>query len=212
MTSPSTINYIAFSGHRRIVHGAPDEVATMVKLTLEQDPRQTILVFNDQTSEQIDLDLHGSLAEVLARYQPLSTPKNAQTESDQQKTPRAPGRPKLGVIAREITLFPRHWEWLAAQPGGASVTLRKLVERELRGAMDKDRLRELCDAAYRFMQAIAGDLPDFDEASRALFAMDKSRFCALIKDWPVDIRTHIEYLTQRLFNCDEPYDNLRRTK
>jgi hypothetical protein len=95
------------------------------------------------------------------------------------------------VVAREVTLLPRHWEWLGAQPGGASVALRKLVDEARRASGDKDRERQARDAAYHFMSTMAGNLPQFEEASRALFADDRRRFTGLIADWPVDVRDHI---------------------
>jgi hypothetical protein len=105
--------------------------------------------------------------------------------------PRGRGRPKLGVVAREVTLLPRHWEWLGTQPGGASVALRKLVEEARRASGDRDRSRAARDAAYHFMSTMAGNLPGFEEASRALFADDRRRFAGLIAGWPEDIRDHI---------------------
>ena len=108
--------------------------------------------------------------------------------------PRGRGRPKLGVVAREVTLLPRHWEWLNAQPGGASVALRKLVEAARRTNGDADRLRAARDAAYHFMSAMAGNLTNFEEASRALFADDRRRFTSLIAAWPPDIRDHVAKL------------------
>ena len=95
------------------------------------------------------------------------------------------------MVAREVTLLPRHWEWLNAQPGGASVALRKLVEAARRSNGDADRLRAARDAAYHFMSAMAGNLANFEEASRALFADDRRRFTALIAAWPADIRDHV---------------------
>ena len=109
----------------------------------------------------------------------------------QPSEPRGRGRPKLGVVAREVTLLPRHWEWLNAQPGGASVALRKLVDEARRATGDKDRQRAARDAAYHFMSAMAGNLPNFEEASRALFGVDRRRLAALIAPWPDDIRDHI---------------------
>jgi hypothetical protein len=94
------------------------------------------------------------------------------------------------VVAREVTLLPRHWDWLAAQPGGASVALRKLVEEARRGSADADRRRAARDAAYRFMSAMAGDLPGFEEAARALFADDRQRFDDVVAAWPADIRDY----------------------
>jgi hypothetical protein len=118
-------------------------------------------------------------------------------ETDAPAEPRGRGRPKLGVVAREVTLLPRHWDWLGAQPGGASVALRKLVEDARRANGDRDRQRAARDAAYHFMSTMAGDLPGFEEASRALFADDRRRFAELIADWPVDIRDHIVKLAFR---------------
>ena len=108
-------------------------------------------------------------------------------------TPRGPGRPKLGVIAREITLLPRHWEWLAQQPGSASVALRRLVEEARRSGEDNDRVRRAQDAAYRFMSAMAGNRPHYEEAIRALFANDAARFRELIAEWPADVRDHMTF-------------------
>jgi hypothetical protein len=104
------------------------------------------------------------------------------------EAPRGRGRPKLGVVAREVTLLPRHWDWLARQPGGASVTLRRLVEDASRSP--KERARAAANAAYNFLHAIAGDRPAYEEALRALFAHDRAKFEAHIASWPADIRRH----------------------
>jgi hypothetical protein len=138
--------------------------------------------------------LRGSHREVVAR---LPQPSMVEPETDAPAEPRGRGRPKLGVVAREVTLLPRHWDWLGAQPGGASVALRKLVEDARRANGDRDRQRAARDAAYHFMSTMAGDLPGFEEASRALFADDRRRFAELIADWPVDIRDHIVKLAFR---------------
>jgi len=94
------------------------------------------------------------------------------------------------VVAREVTLLPRHWEWLAAQPGGASVALRKLVEAARRDHRDRDIQRQVQECAHRFMSAMAGDLPGYEEAIRALFADDQARFAGLVAPWPADVRDH----------------------
>ena len=147
--------------------------------------RRGVAIFSDATGRAIDLDLRGSDDEIVARLPPAPTLGEAAPA-------RARGRPKLGVVAREVTLLPRHWEWLTTQPGGASVTLRKLVETARRANGDKDRGRAAHgDAAYHFMSAMAGDLPGFEEASRALFADERRRFSSLIAAWPHDIRDHI---------------------
>jgi len=180
--------FTAFQGPRRLVSGPAGEVALVVK-RMAQRPDEPIIIFEDATGRSIDFDLRGGDREVLARLAKLMPPP---VEEDAPSTePRGRGRPKLGVVAREVTLLPRHWEWLNAQPGGASVALRKLVEDARRASGDKDRERQARDAAYHFMSTMAGNLAQFEEASRALFGDDRRRFTGLIADWPADIRDHI---------------------
>ncbi len=90
----------------------------------------------------------------------------------------------------EVTLLARHWDWLAKQPGGASATLRKLVEEARRASLGTDAIRASQERAYRFMAAMAGNLPNFEEATRALFANKGPRFSALISDCPDDVRDY----------------------
>ena len=123
--------------------------------------------------------------QVIARLMP--TPVVEEPEAE----PRGRGRPKLGVVAREVTLLPRHWDWLNSQPGGASVALRKLVEEARRASGDRDRIRAAQESAYHFMSAMAGNLPGFEEAARALFAYDRRGFGDLIAAWPEDVRDHV---------------------
>ena len=180
--------FTAFQGPRRLVSGPAGEVALVVKRVAPR-PDEAIIIFEDATGRSIDFDLRGGDREVLARLAKLVPPPvEASTPPSE---PRGRGRPKLGVVAREVTLLPRHWEWLGAQPGGASVALRKLVDEARRASGDKDRERQARDAAYHFMSTMAGNLPRFEEASRALFADDRRRFTATIADWPADIRDHI---------------------
>lgn len=185
---PMQKTFTAFQGHRRLVSGPAGEVALVIKRMAER-PDEPIVIFEDATGRSIDFDLRGGDREVLARLAKLVPPPVEETPSPSE--PRGRGRPKLGVVAREVTLLPRHWEWLSAQPGGASVALRKLVEEARRASGDKDRERPARDAAYHFMSTMAGNLPQFEEASRALFADDRRRFTGLIADWPADIRDHI---------------------
>jgi uncharacterized protein len=182
-----TENFTAFEGQRRLVSGPIAEVALAIKGTT-RPAAGPISIFNDATGRPIDLDLRGSNADVLARLAAMSPAAQEEAASNE---PRGRGRPKLGVVAREVTLLPRHWEWLSAQPGGASVALRKLVEEARRANGDRDRHRAARDATYHFMSAMAGNLPNFEEASRALFADDRRRFTSLIAAWPADIRDHV---------------------
>jgi uncharacterized protein len=179
--------FTAFEGAHRLASGPLAEVALAVKRASQT--AEPIAIFCDLTGRAIDLDLRGSDDEMLARL-PASAPPGEATELAPSE-PRGRGRPKLGVVAREVTLLPRHWEWLNAQPGGASVALRKLVDEARRSTGDRDRQRAARDAAYHFMSAMAGNLPRFEEASRALFADDRRRFVSEIADWPPDIRDHV---------------------
>jgi len=192
--------FTAFEGSRRLVSGPLAEVALAVKRA-ERRATDRVAIFSDTTGRPIDLDLRGSDEEIVARLSHAVSPNPALLEQAPRE-PRGRGRPKLGVVAREVTLLPRHWEWLNSQPGGASVALRKLVEAARRANGEGDRRRAARDAAYHFMSAAAGNLPNFEEASRALFADDPKRFTALVAAWPDDIRAHIV----RLASDSDPVD------
>jgi hypothetical protein len=157
-----------------------DQVALAAKKAIDRGAQQPVLIYNDSTGRAIDIDSRGSDAEILAR---LARPAPSVTV-------RGRGRPKLGVVAREVTLLPRHWQWLGAQPGGASVAIRKLVESARRANQDVDQRRQKQEAAYHFMSAMAGNLANFEEATRALFANDRERFTELVGAWPTDVREH----------------------
>ena len=182
-------HFTAFEGERRLAAGGLADVALAVKHAEQRRTAEPILIFSDATGRAIDLDLRGDTEAVLARLaKPAAAGATAEAASPSE--PRGRGRPKLGVVAREVTLLPRHWEWLNTQPGGASVALRKLVEQARRANGDADRNRAARDAAYHFMSAMAGNLSGFEEASRALFADDRRNFMRLIAAWPADIRDH----------------------
>ncbi len=182
----------AFQGLRRIASGPLSEVALAVKAAQDGDPSTPLLTFDDTTGRVIDLDLRGTAEEVAARFAP---PRPTEGET----APRGRGRPKLGVIAREVTLLPRHWEWLGAQPGGASVALRRLVEQARQTGGESVRRREAQEAAYRFLSSLAGDAPGYEEALRALFAGDRRAFTAILEPWPADVRDHALRLAARAF-------------
>lgn len=175
MTVPADQALLAFAGHRLLARGPAAEVVAAVKTAT--DAGETVLTFDAVSGGVVDLDLRGEIAAVLARLTPASGPEK-----------RGPGRPKLGVTAREVTLLPRHWDWLAGQPGGASVALRKLVEGALKEAEGPDRARRAKEAAYRLMTAIAGDLPGYEAAVRRLFAGDWTAFDAAVEGWPEGVR------------------------
>ena len=175
----------AFVGSRRIASGDLGEVALAIREALADGADAPVLVFDEATSHPIEFDLRGRPDEVVRRLAdraPAEPPR------------RGPGRPRLGVVSREVTLLPRHWDWLGDQPGGASVALRKLVDEARRTNEAKDQIRRAQEAAYRFMSAMAGDAPGFEEAARALFAADAVRFALQTEPWPVDVRDHARTL------------------
>lgn len=195
----------AFLGSHLLAAGALIDVALAVKAAARES-KEAILVFDDATGCVIDLDLRGSKADILARLpkilvagggRPASHAASTEPAAGAEK--RGRGRPKLGVVPREVTLLPRHWDWLAAQPGGASVTLRRLVDEARRSGASSQRQREAREAAYRFMSAMAGNLRGFEEATRALFAGDAARFSALIAAWPDAISAYARQLATNAF-------------
>ena len=190
MVTSARPQFTAFIGLQRLASGPLAEVAIAVMNASRNAAAPPIIIFADATGQPIDLDLRGTERDVIARLPQPAPDLEAATE-EASAEPRGRGRPKLGVVAREVTLLPRHWEWLGAQPGGASVALRKLVDEARRANGDADRARAARDAAYRFMSVMAGNLAGFEEASRALFADDRRRFVGLIAGWPDDIRDHI---------------------
>ena len=197
MIQPRAQCFTAFIGQQRLASGLLAEVAIAVHKASRDTPAKPIIIFDDAIGRPIDLDLRGTERDVIARLPQPAPDPFAATDEISAPEPRGRGRPRLGVVAREITLLPRHWEWLAGQPGGASVALRKLVDEARRANGDRDNRRAARDAAYHFMSTMAGDLPGFEEASRALFADDQRQFAALIAGWPGDIRDHIVKLASR---------------
>lgn len=169
----------AFLGRRRVASGPVAEVARKVKQRLDASggSDETLLIFDDATARPVEIDFRGSVEDVVSRL--TATPE----------TPTV-GRPKLGVVGREVTLLPRHWDWLNRQPGGASVALRKLVDEARKANEEQDRVRESQEAAYRFLSAMAGNEPGFEEASRALFGRDAAKFARETAKWPSGIREY----------------------
>lgn len=177
----------AFLGPDRLAAGDLDALRTMIGPRLQAgDP---ILILDDETGRTVDLDLRRRPGAPSATPEPPEPPEPREPPALAPKPAR--GRPKLGVVAREVTLLPRHWDWLAAQPGGASAALRRLVEGARRdGAVAADA-RQAQEALHRAMTALAGDLPGYEDALRALYARDDSAFDAAIAGWPADIRRYL---------------------
>ncbi|MCQ0032881.1 DUF2239 family protein [Burkholderia glumae] len=205
-----TVSLPRYSGFEGVTHLASGDLAT-VALAIRQAARaadaRTVLLFDNATGRAIDVDLRGSDDEILARLAAAAGTGAAAPDPDAGGeaaaegppaggAPRGRGRPRLGVVAREVTLLPRHWDWLASQPGGASVVLRKLVDEARRVSGERDRRRAAHARAYHFMSALAGDLPGFEEAARALFADDAAGLRQRIAGWPADVQAHLLRLAQ----------------
>ena len=158
--------YTAFRWTRRLATGPLPAVLTAAYPFRDSAPPP--LVFDHRTGQQHDFDWRGSLEDVLARA--LPSPAKA-----------GPGRPKLGVVSTEVTLLPRHWEWLNAQPARASGTLRRLVETAM--AQEASQPKKRIEALGKILWAVAGNEPQFEEASRALYAGDRMRLKLLTEGW-----------------------------
>jgi hypothetical protein len=175
---------IAFDGSTRIAQGPLAEVARAAKQALDAGAAGPLLVLDEHDSRTVEIDFRGSVDDVLARLAPPAA----------EPAVRGPGRPKLGVVPREVTLLPRHWTWLGQQPGGASAALRRLVEQSIREGGAKERARRAMESVDRFMRVMAGDAPGYEEASRAFYRADRQRFNALTAAWPKDVGEHLRQL------------------
>jgi len=178
--------YSAFVGEQLISSGTFDTMIAVVKAAFDLDSGTLFLIFEDQTGRQVDFDLRGTLEQAKARAFP-AMPKAG------------PGRPKLGVTSREISLLPRHWEWLEQQPNGASAALRRLIDDARKHGPDEMKARQTREALVRIMSAMAGNQPGYESACRALYAGDRQEFEELILSWPVDIRQYLQDRAKTLF-------------
>lgn len=196
--APASAGLTAFLGHRRVGRGTRATVTRAVRRALsatvaQPDAGAALLVFDDASGAPVELDLRTSTADPSA-----ATPRAAEAAP-----PPPPGRPRLGVVAREVTLLPQHWEWLALQPGGASVALRKLVHEARRNLAERDAQRAAQERCYLFLRAIAGNLPGYEEALRALFRGDLAAFDAATAGWPQDLLAHGRMLADGAFDTPQ---------
>ncbi|MFO0614675.1 MAG: DUF2239 family protein [Polyangiaceae bacterium] len=179
MTHPDpAATHVAFDGARRVALGVLQEVLPVLKRRFDKDPSDLVLVFEIETGRQVDFDLRGSLEDVLARALPAPAAE------------RGPGRPRLGVVGREVSLLPRHWAWLEQQPSGASAAIRRLVEHAMKHEPGEARAKQIRASLSRVLAAIAGDRPGYEDALRALFRGDREGFDAAIRRWPKDVRDY----------------------
>lgn len=183
-----TRTYAAFAGDRLVAAGDLAQMLTRTKAFLDRSGDSAVLIFEDQTGRQVDFDFRGTAGEVVARAAAATSPARG-----------AVGRPRLGVVSREVSLLPHHWEWLEEQPNGISAALRRLVEAARKSDPGASQARRAMEAASRFMTAMAGDRPGYEEAARALFAGDGDGFARLVKRWPKDVREHVSRLAADAF-------------
>ncbi|WP_199062280.1 DUF2239 family protein [Serratia sp. ASV30] len=190
MKTLNTPSCTAFLQHQRVAAGSYADVAQA--LAAMDLTAGGLLVFDDATGSQVDYPWPAGYV--------WPQPDGGVAELDAEPTTQpSVGRPKLGVVAREVTLLPRHWEWLAQQRGGASAALRRLVDEARRTTVEQDNERRIKENGYRFMSAIAGSLPGYEEATRALFGHDSKLFAERIAQWPADIQAHLAWMTRDAF-------------
>lgn len=191
----TSTHWTAFQDVQQFARGCPWEVAVAVSNAMQQQPGQTIFIFDDQTGRIVDIDLTMSHADLIAQLRAQHTIVQPSTTGEL----RTPGRPKLGVVAREVTLLPRHWEWLANQPSGASATLRKLVDQARKQDQATGGIKQAQQAADRFMTAMLGNASGYEEAARALYAGKKEIFLQYTEQWPADLRDYVRQLAEPAF-------------
>jgi len=208
MNNPTVLSHLgntecaAFDGTRIVSQGTLNEVAASIKQGIGDKAWTSILIIDAIDGDTIDVDYRGSVDEVLERISQRPAKHIIETEETKEAKPSGPGRPKLGVVGREVTLLPRHWEWLDRQSGGASVALRKLVDQARKANAEKERTDLAKTAANRFLFTVAGNFPGLEEATRALFAGDKEGFLKQTEPWPADVRNFALILAENAFEPD----------
>ncbi|MDX9723291.1 MAG: DUF2239 family protein [Myxococcota bacterium] len=176
--------YTAFVGSRRIASGELQDLLSIVVQSTSDEQRQSLIIFQDCSGQTIDFDLRGNVEEVLARL----------PEHPHLRAKASPGRPKLGVVSREVSLLPRHWAWLESQPQGLSASLRRLIDEARKRDEGSAQSSAARDAAAKVMWTLCGNLPNFEEASRAIYAQELEKMRSLMEHWPSDIRSYLESL------------------
>ena len=188
---------IAFSNNQCVAEGMPEQVVTDLKSLVNQQPESKLIILDAATSRTVEIDFRESPSTILAKqFRPAEPTPSVAADQSERETKRGRGRPKLGVVSKEVTLLPRHWDWLSKQPGGISVALRKLVEEARRGNAEEDQRRSAENSAYRFMTVLAGDAPGYEEAIRSLYAGDLPKLLEIIENWPSDVARHTESLAR----------------
>jgi hypothetical protein len=185
--------YTAFKGHNLFAHGTLDEVVLTIKGHIGKSDHSSVFIFSDSTGKMIDFNFQGTQKDILKRLEIFISEENPKENT-------GPGRPKLGVMSREVSLLPQHWEWLATQPGGASAILRKLVDEAKKKSLGTPTIKQIQEKVHRFVSSIAGDFEGYEEALRALYRKDKKEFLQQIESWPTDIKKHVMDLAKPIFS------------
>lgn len=178
--------YVAFVDTTLLARGPLARVAEACKREVDRAGPERLAIFNDETGRVLDLDLSGSVDEVRARFEETSLPASKKR-----------GRPKLGVVSREVSLLPRHWDWLAEQRGGASASIRRLVDGARKHEPAAALAKRAIEAAHHFLWDMAGDETGFEEATRHLFAHRFDMFEESIATWPKDVREQLARYVHR---------------
>lgn len=193
MTTKTHSNiYTAFEGTKLLFQGDLSQVVLKVKKHLGSSENSTLLIFSDETGKTMDFNFHGSKQDVVKRLETFTTSQEIGPSS-------GPGRPRLGVVSREVSLLPNHWEWLATQTGGASATLRRLVEEARKKSAQSSSIKQVQERVYRVMSVIMGDYPGYEEALRALYKRDLKAFQIKTEDWPRDVREYLAKISKPIF-------------
>jgi hypothetical protein len=195
-------SHAAFAGDSLLLHGALPDVALAVRHALDSGETRPIVVMEALTAQVVDLDLRGTDAEIVARLaSALDTPETDDAASVRSS---GPGRPRLGVVSREVSLLPRHWDWLKTQRGGASATLRRLVDEARGSSGNRDRVVAAQEAVDRYLRVMAGDRPHYEEALRAFYAKRDADLERHSAAWPLDVRAHLQTLVRRCREAQSP--------
>lgn len=195
MFNPS-LRCTAFSGVTRIASGELRHVAMKAKQAHDAHPGRLLRVFGDAGAALIELPLDLPAADLL-RLIEQSEPSAEGVAAARPR--RRPGRPRLGVVPREVTLLPQHWDWLSVQPGGASLALRRLIDAARLADPSLDRRHAAQEATYRFLDTLSDCGPAFGDIARALYAGEAGRFESLLLRWPEDVREHALWLATDAF-------------
>ena len=207
---------IAFSNGQCVAEGNPEQAVSCLKSFFDRKPERELLILDAVTSRTVELDLRDSPTTILAnQFRPALTKQDTANDSqhsgaedaenaENAEKKRGRGRPKLGVVSREVTLLPRHWDWLSSQPGGASVVLRRLVEEARNNSVEQDQQRAAQDSAYQFMTVVAGNEQGYEEAIRSLYAGDLGKLQEILKNWPADVARHAVSLAEAAIAGKQP--------